>query len=77
MKKRIKISRINHILILSFLLIPMGLKAQKSSITISGAVKDKTLNQALPFVNVVLEARADSSFVAGTITNDGGRFTLS
>ncbi|MCB0497537.1 MAG: TonB-dependent receptor [Cyclobacteriaceae bacterium] len=55
----------------------MGLKAQKSSITISGAVKDKTLNQALPFVNVVLEARADSSFVAGTITNDGGRFTLS
>ncbi|MCZ2357618.1 MAG: TonB-dependent receptor family protein [Bacteroidia bacterium] len=50
--------------------------AQISSITLSGVVKDKNEKAALPFVNVVLKAEKDSSFVTGTITDDEGRFTL-
>lgn len=51
--------------------------AQTSSVTLSGMVKDQSDKSALPFVNVVLKAEKDSTFVSGVITDDEGRFTLS
>lgn len=59
-----------------FLMIPLGLHAQQSEVSISGTIKERRLGEALPFVNVVLKNPTDSSFVAGTITNDNGLFTL-
>ena len=58
-------------------LCPLGVLAQKSSVNVSGAIKDKVSNETLPFVNVVLKKPADSSFVSGTISNDNGLFTIS
>lgn len=49
---------------------------QNSSITISGLVKEKTTQAALPFVSIVLKTEKDSAFVTGTVTNEEGRFTL-
>lgn len=50
--------------------------AQISSVTISGIVKNKTDKAAFPYVNIVLKNSKDSAFVAGTVTNDEGRFSL-
>jgi outer membrane receptor protein involved in Fe transport len=49
---------------------------QNKSVTISGLVKDKASNITLPFVKVVLKTEKDSVFVAGTITDDEGRFSI-
>jgi len=51
-------------------------KAQVTSVNISGVLLDSTLNEGLPFVNVVLKNEGDSSFVSGTITNEKGEFEL-
>jgi len=51
--------------------------SQNKSVTISGLIKDKTTKSTLSYVNVVLKSQKDSSFVAGTISNEEGRFTLS
>ena len=53
-----------------------GLYAQ-SGVTVSGVIKDRNSKLILPFVNVVLKAEKDSSFVGGTVTDEEGRFTLS
>jgi hypothetical protein len=58
-------------------LCPLGILAQKSSVNVSGTIKDKVSNETFPFVNVVLKKSADSSFVSGTISNDNGLFTVS
>ncbi len=58
------------------MLCPLGILAQKSSVNVSGTIKDKVSNETLPFVNVVLKKSADSSFVSGTISNDNGLFTI-
>ncbi len=50
--------------------------AQVSTVTLSGAVKDKAGQAALPYVNVILKNSADSAFISGTITTEEGRFTL-
>ncbi|MEI9920970.1 MAG: TonB-dependent receptor [Bacteroidota bacterium] len=47
-----------------------------AQVTISGIVKDNTTQSPLPFVNVVVRNASDSSFIAGTITDDNGRFTI-
>lgn len=49
--------------------------AQTTSVTVSGKVtnKDKT---ALPYANIILKKEKDSAFIAGTITNEDGRFSL-
>ena len=52
------------------------ISAQVSSVTISGIVKNKLDKSAIPYVNVVINAENDSVFVAGTITNDEGRFSI-
>lgn len=50
--------------------------AQVSSVTISGIVKNKADKSAIPYVNVVVKNEKDSVFVAGTVTNDEGRFSI-
>jgi outer membrane receptor protein involved in Fe transport len=70
-------TKINQFIIMCLFLCPLGVLAQKSSVNVSGAIKDKVSNETLPFVNVVLKKPADSSFVSGTISNDNGLFTIS
>lgn len=72
-----KISKINSIIFLCLFLLPISLMAQQSSVSISGTIKDKVSDKTVPFVNVVLKKAADLSFVAGTISNDNGLFTIS
>lgn len=50
--------------------------AQVSKVTISGVAKDKITSGTMPYVNVVLKKAPDSSFVAGTVTDGDGRFTI-
>lgn len=56
--------------------LPQLLNAQYNLVSISGMVKDKNAGQPLAYVNVVLKKVKDSVFVAGTVTNDEGRFAL-
>lgn len=60
-----------------FISLSYVLRAQVSSVTISGIVKEKTTNIALAYVNVVAKTEKDSLFITGTITNEDGRFALS
>ena len=43
---------------------------------ISGRVIDEQ-SQPMPFTNVVLVNRSDSAFVAGAVTKDDGKFSIS
>lgn len=61
----------------SFWLLSFPASAQKSSVSLSGTLKDKSSNAPLPFVNLILRSAEDSSFVSGTISNEKGLFTLS
>lgn len=66
-------------LILVFLIVAafsIATFGQSTSVTISGAVKDKTSKNPLAYVNVVLKGEKDSAFVTGTVTNEEGRFSL-
>ncbi|BFO68014.1 TonB-dependent receptor [Chryseobacterium sp. KCF3-3] len=49
--------------------------AQTASVTASGRItgQDKT---ALPYAHIILKKEKDSTFTAGTITNEEGRFSL-
>ncbi|WP_333624589.1 outer membrane beta-barrel family protein [Sphingobacterium siyangense] len=51
--------------------------AQVSSVTLSGIIKNKTDKLAIQYVNVVVKSDKDGAFIAGTMTNDEGRFTIS
>lgn len=50
--------------------------SQVANVTISGIISDKANQEPMPYVNVVLKSVADSAFVAGTVTNEEGLFTL-
>lgn len=50
--------------------------AQVSSVTISGIVKKKVDRSAISYVNVVVKTEKDDVFIAGTVTNDEGRFSI-
>ena len=77
MKKKMRMTKINQFIIICLFVCPIGVLAQKSSVSVSGTIKDKVSNESLSFVNVVLKKSADSSFVSGTISNDNGLFTFS
>lgn len=51
--------------------------AQSNKTTISGIVKDNQRKTPIAFVNITIKKTTDSSFVAGTITNEEGRFSFS
>jgi outer membrane receptor protein involved in Fe transport len=55
----------------------ISLLAQSKNVAVSGIVKDKTSQEPLPYVNIVLLAERDTAFVSGTVANEVGRFTLS
>jgi hypothetical protein len=52
------------------------IKAQVSNVTVSGIVKDKQDKNDLAYTNIILKKASDETFVAGTITNEEGRFSL-
>jgi outer membrane receptor protein involved in Fe transport len=49
--------------------------AQTASVTVSGKVTN-TDKAALPYASIILKKEKDSAFVAGTITNEEGRFSI-
>ncbi|ERM83344.1 hypothetical protein P872_15995 [Rhodonellum psychrophilum GCM71 = DSM 17998] len=49
---------------------------QNQEVVVSGIVKSNQDKAAIPFVNVLVQNPKDGSFVAGTISNEEGRFTL-
>lgn len=55
----------------------LTLRAQTPGITLSGSVKDKVGKTALAYVNVSLKKAEDSTFFAGTITDEKGLFSIS
>lgn len=59
-----------------FALLTMDSFAQVASVTVSGAVRGRSDRSALPYVNIVLKTVKDSAFVAGTVTNEEGRFSM-
>ncbi|MCF8462168.1 MAG: TonB-dependent receptor family protein [Flavobacteriales bacterium] len=67
--------RIEGLLIVAYLF--LAAMAQGQTVTVSGKVADKAAKETLPFVNVVLKAEKDSSFVTGTVTNIDGLFSIS
>lgn len=77
MKKKMRMTKINQFIIICLFVCPIGVLSQKSSVSVSGTIKDKVSNESLSFVNVVLKKSTDSSFVSGTISNDNGLFTFS
>lgn len=56
--------------------LPIFLVAQNPKITISGLLKDASTKAPLSFVNVVFKLTQDSSLIAGTISNEEGRFSV-
>ncbi len=64
------------ILFILLFALPAVLFAQVPKVTVSGVVKDRSSGTFLPYVNTVIKKATDSAFVAGTITNDDGRFTM-
>jgi outer membrane receptor protein involved in Fe transport len=68
--------RFSQLITAILLLLSGSVFGQSGSVTISGMVKSKTDHSALPFAEVVLKQAADSVFVAGTITDEEGRFSV-
>lgn len=67
----------NAFLIFLFLLLNIFcLSAQTKLVTISGLVKDKNSKISIPYVNVVFKTIKDQKLIAGTVTNEEGRFTI-
>ena len=66
----------NFLLVAMLLLSVANLRAQNKSVTLSGNTKDKTTKLALAFVNVALKTSKEGTLIAGTISNEEGRFSL-
>ncbi|MDP1971864.1 MAG: carboxypeptidase regulatory-like domain-containing protein, partial [Sediminibacterium sp.] len=62
--------------ILISLLLMGSSSAQVNNITISGLVKEKANNGPIAYVNIVVKNAKDSSFIAGTVSNEEGRFSI-
>jgi hypothetical protein len=66
-------------LILVLLLMLSGfnnLVAQSVKVKLSGKVLDQATQAPLPYVNVLLKKKVDSTFVTGSITDEAGLFIL-
>lgn len=61
---------------LLFLMASVSVKAQAVKVSLSGSVKEAKSKTPISFVNITLKKAKDSSFVAGTITGEDGRFQL-
>lgn len=58
---------------------PFSIFAQSTAVTLSGKIEiiENTQNIPLAYVNMLLKRATDSSFVAGTITDENGIFSFS
>lgn len=56
--------------------VSLGLSAQTPGATVSGSCKDSFTKTNLPFVNVTLLREKDTTLIAGTISNEQGRFSF-
>ena len=65
------------IVILFLCVLATHLSAQVRSVNVSGVIKEAVSQQPLAYVNVLLKTERDSAFVAGTVTNESGEFTIS
>jgi hypothetical protein len=63
------------VLTLCFLLCGMASVISAQKIELKGFVREVKGNGALPFVNVILQT-PDSTFVAGAVSDDGGKFVI-
>jgi len=63
-------------LLLILLALTLSAYSQASKVTVSGKITDKHTHTAMPYVNVVIVKATDSLFVAGTITNESGQYTI-
>lgn len=50
--------------------------AQVTSVTISGAIKNKSDKSVIAYANLVIKKEKDTALVAGTVSNDEGRFSI-
>ncbi|MFD2968577.1 TonB-dependent receptor domain-containing protein [Sphingobacterium bambusae] len=50
--------------------------AQASKVTVSGQVRDQASKTVLPYVNVVLKSAKAETIIAGTVTDEDGRFSF-
>jgi outer membrane receptor protein involved in Fe transport len=70
--------RIKIMLLISFLILSISNSlGQSKTITLSGTTKDKASKETLSFVNVLLKTTKDTELIAGTVTNEEGRFSFS
>lgn len=69
----IRIKTLTFLLMLLFSSIAF---AQVTVVTVSGNVKNRIKSSGLSYVNVIVKIEKDATFVAGTITNEEGRFSL-
>ena len=56
--------------------LPINLTGQVSYVSVSGTIIEQNAGEPLPFVNIVVKTKSDSSFVTGTISDDMGLFTI-
>jgi len=68
--------RVFLIFLILHLILPLFTSAQTNKVTLSGIIKESKTRAPLPFVNLILKSAKDSSFVAGTISGDDGRFSI-
>ncbi len=66
-----------RLLLFVSLLFAVCTNAQLKTVTLSGLLKSKTTKQAIAFATIQIKLEKDSSFVAGTISNEEGRFSFS
>ncbi len=69
-------NKIRLFLVLISIIVTSVASAQVSSVTISGIVKNKADKSAVAYANVVVKTEKDGAFVAGTVTDDEGRFSI-
>ncbi len=69
--------KIKNLSLIVLLLGSQAILAQETKVKLSGKITDKTSQEALSFVNIVLKTSSDSAFVTGAISEESGLFTLS
>ena len=66
-----------HFILLLLLILSVAHSlAQAPFVIISGIVKNKADKSAILYANVIVKSEKDSAFVAGTVTNEEGRFSV-
>lgn len=69
--------KIKNYLLISLLFAVQPVFGQDTKVKLSGKIKDKSSQEALSYVNIVLRTFTDSIFVTGAISDESGLFTLS